>query len=80
MIKPDDTVVDLGAGIGDFAIKATRRAKKVIAVEPNQQDFELLLRNLRANGCHNVVRLAWVWLRRQEWSRSPIKAGRILSM
>jgi predicted RNA methylase len=47
MIKPDDTVVDLGAGIGDFAIKAMRRAKNVIAVEPNQQDFELLLRNLR---------------------------------
>ena len=57
MIKPDDTVVDLGAGIGDFAIKAMRRAKNVIAVEPNQQDFEMLLRNLRANGCHNVVPL-----------------------
>jgi FkbM family methyltransferase len=54
-IKPDDTVVDLGAGIGDFAVKAMRRAKNVIAVEPNQQDFELLLKNLQANGCHNVV-------------------------
>jgi FkbM family methyltransferase len=57
MIKPEDTVVDLGAGIGDFAIKAMRRAKNVIALEPNQQDFDLLLKNLRANGCHNVVPL-----------------------
>ena len=57
MIKPDDTVVDLGAGIGDFAIKAMRRAKNVIALEPNQQDFDLLLRNLQANGSHNVVPL-----------------------
>ena len=57
MIKPDDTVVDLGAGIGDFAIKAMRRAKNVIAVEPNQQDHDLLLRNLQVNGCHNVVPL-----------------------
>jgi FkbM family methyltransferase len=55
LIKPEDTVVDLGAGIGDFAIKAMRRAKNVIAVEPNQEDFQLLLRNLQANGCHNVI-------------------------
>lgn len=57
MIKPDDIVVDLGAGIGDFAIKATQRAKSVIAVEPNQEDFQLLLINLRVNACHNVVPL-----------------------
>ena len=57
MIQPDDTVVDLGAGIGDFAIKAMHRAKSVIAVEPNQEDFELLLCNLRANACQNVVAL-----------------------
>jgi len=57
MIKPDDTVVDIGASIGDFAIKAMRRAKNVVAVEPNQEDFKLLLSNLRANACHNVVPL-----------------------
>jgi FkbM family methyltransferase len=34
-----------------------RRAKNVIALEPNQQDFDLLLTNLRANRCHNVVPL-----------------------
>lgn len=42
MIKPDDIVNDLGAGIGDFAIRAMRRAKFVIAVEPNKEDFQLL--------------------------------------
>lgn len=57
MIKPDDTVLDLGAGIGDFAIKAMQRAKSVIAIEPNQEDFALLLNNLRVNACHNVVPL-----------------------
>jgi FkbM family methyltransferase len=57
MLKPDDIVVDLGASIGDFAIKAMRRAKYVIAVEPNKEDFQLLRRNLQANGCHNVVPL-----------------------
>jgi FkbM family methyltransferase len=57
MIKPDDIVIDLGASIGDFAIRAMRRAKYVIAVEPNQEDFQLLCRNLRANDCHNIVPL-----------------------
>jgi len=57
MIKPGDVVVDLGAGIGDFAIRAMRRAKYVIAVEPNNEDFQLLCRNLQVNGSHNVVPL-----------------------
>jgi FkbM family methyltransferase len=57
MIKPDDIVLDLGAGNGDFAIKASRRAKQVIAIEPNKEDFQLLRRNLQANGCDNVVPL-----------------------
>ena len=31
--------------------------KNVIALEPNQQDFDILLKNFRINGCHNVVPL-----------------------
>jgi tRNA G37 N-methylase Trm5 len=66
MIKPKDTVVDPGAGIGDFAIKAVQRTRNVIAIELNQQDFDVLLKNLQTNGCHNVVpHLIWVWLRKQ---------------
>jgi FkbM family methyltransferase len=57
IIKPDDIVVDVGAGIGDFAIRAMQVAKYVIAIEPNQEDFQLLCRNLRANDCHNIVPL-----------------------
>jgi tRNA G37 N-methylase Trm5 len=57
MIKPKDTVVDPGAGIRDFAIKAVQRTRNVIAIGPNQQDFDLLLKNLQTNGCHNVVPL-----------------------
>ena len=32
MIKPKDTVVDAGASIGDFAIKAVQQARNVIAI------------------------------------------------
>ncbi|MCI4326909.1 MAG: FkbM family methyltransferase [Thermoplasmata archaeon] len=50
-------VVDLGAGIGDFAVAASRRVGGgglVIAVEPSPGDFDLLRRNLAANRCTNV--------------------------
>src|SRR5919202_3289804 len=57
IIKHNDNVLDLGAGIGDFAIKAMQRAKSVIAIEPNQEDFDLFLSNLRANAYDNVVPL-----------------------
>jgi tRNA G37 N-methylase Trm5 len=65
MIKPKDTVVDPGAGIGDFAIKAVQRTRNVIAIELNQQDFDVLLKNLQTNGYQNVVQLDMVWLRKQ---------------
>ncbi len=51
-------VVDLGAGIGDFAVRASRQVGpdgRVIAVEPNPDDFEMLERNLRENGCRNAT-------------------------
>ena len=58
MIKQGDTVLDLGAGIGDFSVCASKRvgeSGRVIAVEPNKNDFEFLLKNIKMNGCENVV-------------------------
>ena len=52
------TVVDIGAGIGDFAVMASRSAGptgRVIAIEPNPADFQCLLANLESNHCTNVV-------------------------
>ncbi len=42
-IRPDDLVVDIGAHIGGFCIRAARVARKVIAVEP------VMVRELRFN-------------------------------
>src|ERR1700683_3608204 len=53
-------VIDLGAGIGDFAVLASRRVGplgRVIALEPNPSDFEVLRENVRTNGCGNVTAL-----------------------
>jgi len=46
IIRPDDTVFDLGANVGPYSISAAARTNgKVIAVEPALQTFELLNRS-----------------------------------
>lgn len=56
-IREGDTVLDLGAGIGEFSLLASKRVGEsglVISVEPNPQDYEALTQNLSVNGCQNV--------------------------
>lgn len=46
IIRPDDTVFDLGANVGPYSISAASRTDgKVIAIEPALQTFELLNRS-----------------------------------
>jgi FkbM family methyltransferase len=57
-LAPGSWVIDLGAGIGDYAVLASRRVGPtgvVVAVEPNPDDFAILERNLRENDCRNVT-------------------------
>ena len=59
-IMPGFVVVDIGAGIGDFTLNASRivgSTGKVISIEPNKKDFEILIRNIRENRCENVIPL-----------------------
>ncbi|MDG7045877.1 MAG: FkbM family methyltransferase [Nitrososphaerota archaeon] len=56
-IRPRDTVLDFGANIGDFTIKAAKQLNgtgRVIAVEPNHKNVELLKRNIELNHINNV--------------------------
>jgi FkbM family methyltransferase len=53
-MHPDDLVVDIGAAVGDFAVFASRKARKVIAIEPSQESYRIMSRNLNSNNCHNV--------------------------
>jgi FkbM family methyltransferase len=58
LIRPGWVVLDLGAGIGDFSVMASRSvgvSGTVIAIEPTPDDFECLLANLETNGCRNVI-------------------------
>ncbi|MDV2482725.1 FkbM family methyltransferase [Methanoculleus sp. Wushi-C6] len=52
-IRPDDIVIDIGANVGAFCIRAARRAGRVLAVEPVLA--EVLRENVRANGAGVTV-------------------------
>src|SRR5437016_2950527 len=54
-VAAGDVVVDVGAHIGRYALRAATKASKVIAVEPDPSNFTLLERNVRMNGFSNVV-------------------------
>lgn len=59
-VRPGDRVLDLGAGIGDFAVRAAvlGRARCVVACEPDPASHALLCANVRANGASAVLPLA----------------------
>ena len=55
-VRPDWTIVDIGAALGDYAIWAARQltSGKVIAVEPFPRSVKLLRENLKLNLVNNV--------------------------
>jgi FkbM family methyltransferase len=58
--KEGDIVVDLGAHIGKYTIIASKRVGpngKVVAIEADPDNFDLLNRNIRLNKLSNVVTL-----------------------
>jgi FkbM family methyltransferase len=54
------TIIDVGAGIGDFAVFAAYRHSRssVYAYEPFPQSFALLEENIRLNSVQNIVPVA----------------------
>lgn len=62
LFKPekDDIIVDVGAHIGVYTLKAAKlvgKKGKVFAFEPESQNFNLLLKNIALNRAKNVVPL-----------------------
>jgi FkbM family methyltransferase len=53
-----DTVIDVGANIGCFTLLAARGvgpSGSVLAIEPNEESFRQLQRNIHLNGLTNVI-------------------------
>lgn len=53
-IKDEDTVIEIGAGLGALTIPAARRAKKVVAIENDKNMCNLLKKKLELNRVANV--------------------------
>ena len=76
------TVVDIGAGVGDFSILAaySHPATRVIAYEPFPGSYALLVRNIAKNGVSNVIpRQEAVWREAGE-IRLDLSAGEPLQI
>jgi|694.fasta_scaffold03438_22 FkbM family methyltransferase len=56
-LNEDDIVFDIGANIGIYSVLISRNlssAGKVICFEPAPNNFDFLIRNLKANNCDNA--------------------------
>ena len=53
-IEPDDTVLEIGAGLGALTIEAARKAKNVIAVEKDKSLVPILEKELKMANAANV--------------------------
>jgi len=59
-VLPGWTVLDIGAGVGDFSLLAARSPGTVVyAFEPFPESLALLRENMRLNGITNVVPYAY---------------------
>ena len=59
-------IVDVGANIGDFTLAMIKRAGKIVAVEPAEENFMALCANLQINHVNNVVPIRVAAHNRQE--------------
>ena len=58
LLKKNDVVLDAGSGIGEFTVLASKEigpGGRVIAIEPDPNDYELLELNIKKNKCENVI-------------------------
>ncbi len=46
-VEEGDFILDIGAFIGEFSIPASKKARKVIAIEPDKRSFECLTDNIK---------------------------------
>ena len=49
-----DYFIDVGANVGGYAVRAAKLGASVIALEPDSENFSLLMKNLALNDCPTV--------------------------
>jgi FkbM family methyltransferase len=80
--KEGDTVVDVGAHIGRYTIIASKRVGptgKVIAIEADPSNFEILNRNIELNQLSNVTTLNYAAFSKKAKIKLYLPAGEIFT-
>ena len=55
-VQPNDIVIDVGAGIGDFSIKSSKKSNTTIyAYEADLHRFNVFKRNIKINRSNNIT-------------------------
>lgn len=68
-IQKGDSFLDVGAGTGAFTIPLSRRAKKVIALDPSQYHLDVIRKKAASQGIKNIDTIEKRW---EETSPSEI--------
>jgi FkbM family methyltransferase len=55
IMKPDWTVIEIGANIGYYAMMEARLVKRVYAIEPGPSNYQQLISNIRLNKYTNII-------------------------
>jgi predicted RNA methylase len=50
-----DLIIDAGAHVGIFTLKAAKKGRKILALEPHPINYLLLVENIRINTLNNVL-------------------------
>jgi len=66
VVKPTDTVIDVGAHIGVYSLLMAKLARKVISIEPVPELNRKLEVNIRRNNLQNVKIFPWVLSNKEE--------------
>ena len=56
-LYPEDTVLDAGVNIGAFSVYAASKADFVVGFEPDSENYELAVENVKLNGFEEKVKL-----------------------
>ncbi len=55
----NDIILDIGAHIGTFCIPLSKKVKKIIALEPCIETFQILQKNIALNKCDNIIPIVY---------------------
>ena len=72
LVEPDETVLDIGAGGGRYALPLALHARDVIAVEPSEAMRAVLTEGMAEHGIDNVNVVAETWPCEEEPPRADV--------